>query len=180
MIGFVLSMNGRAWRRAFVLLILLLALSLLTQASGCSESSGGTSSGQQVSLTSKNAKGRFNDTRVYASYKKKDGKTVNVAEAFPVKHKSDRNKVYLRARNLTKKPVTMTVWTTVGSKDSVKWDPKVLPVGQKAYVDFGPVTVRDGTCLDIRVEVKQGGKTRKSRGGADIACIKPSKNSKSS
>ena len=180
MIGFVLSMNGRAWRRAFVLLTLLLALSLLTQASGCSESKSGKSSqGQQVTLTSKNAKGRFNDTRVYASYKK-DGKTVQVAEVFPVKHKTERNKAYLRARNLTKKPVTMTVWTTVGSKDSVKWDPKVLPVGQKAYVDFGPVTVRDGTCLDIRVEVKQGGKTRKSRGGADIACIKPSKNSKSS
>lgn len=181
MFGFVLSRTHtrhRSGQQAAVLLILTLLLALL---GGCAGGSGTSSKSKQVSLTSKNAKGRFNDTRVYASYKNKDGDTVRVAEIFFVKHKSNPNKVYIRARNLTEKSGTITLTTKVGSKDPLKWDPETLP--PRKYVDIGPLTVPDGVCFDITFDFKQEGKKTRSskpRDGNNVVCIEKSKNSKRS
>lgn len=185
--GFVLSrMQARHGASALVAAVLVVAL-LFASLVGCSGSGNGNSNSakkQQVSLTSKSASVRFNDKKVYAGYevkakKGKKAKTVRVVEVFFMKHKSKPDKVYLRARNLTDKSGTITLWTTVGNKSPVKWDPEKLP--SKQYVDIGPVTVPAGACLDVRYEFDQNGeKKRKSKGGSNVVCMEKSKNSKRS
>jgi len=171
--GFVLSrMQARHGASALVATVLVVAL-LFAALVGCSGS--GNSNSASV---------RFNDKKVYASYevkakKGKKAKTVRVVEVFFMKHKSKPDKVYLRARNLTDKSGTITLWTTVGDKSPVKWDPEKLP--SREYVDIGPVTVPAGACLDVRYEFDQNGeKKRKSKGGSNVVCMEKSKNSKRS